>query len=358
MTRKPQFGFCIPAFANPGAAFFRTPAWTHLDPSDAVAAAVEAEELGYDHLWMADHLMHGWDGAIMEGWTTLSFIAGQTSRIGLGTIHLAQPFRHPAILAKMAATLDALSNGRLIPFYDCGWGEAEVIAYGLDWPSESERIARMDEGINLIRSLWGADEPLDFKGHYFHTSQAVCKPGPVQRPMPPIWLGEARGDAWLDVVARQADGFNSVPATVSRMASKLDALKAACHRQHRDPADKRISLEIQILIAPTESGLRQTARDIAALPPSPRGRQRDDIITYLDSGDSRPISAVIEDWIVGTPDEVEARMREYMELGVSDFMLWFVDFPSRAGMHLFAKSVAPRLRDVDVHALVAIEERG
>lgn len=357
MIRKPQFGFCIPAFANPGGAFFRTPAWTDLDPADAVAAAVEAEELGYDHLWMADHLMHGRDGGIMEGWTTLSFIAGQTSRIGLGTIHLAQPFRHPAILAKMAATLDALSNGRLIPFYDCGWGEAEVVAYGLDWPSEAERIARMDEGIDLIRALWGASTPLDFKGQYFQTNQAICRPGPKQSPMPPIWLGEARSDAWLDVVARQGDGFNSVPASVSRMAAKLDALRTACQRQNRDPAELRVSLEIQILIAPTDSAVRQTARDIAALPPSPRGRPREDLVTYFNSDDPRPITSVIEDWLIGTPEDVERRIREYMALGVSDFMLWFVDFPSRTGMKLFANSVAPLLRDVDVPALISKGDR-
>src|SRR5216683_2990985 len=115
-----RFGFCVPIFANPGAAFFRTPNWTALEPAAAVDSAVEAERLEYDSIWVADHLMHGFDDAILEGWTTLAVIAGRTSRITLGTIHLAQPFRPPAIAAKMAATLDVLSGGRLILFYDCG----------------------------------------------------------------------------------------------------------------------------------------------------------------------------------------------------------------------------------------------
>src|SRR5687767_1269540 len=111
----------------PGAGFFRTPGWTDLEPVRAVEAAVEAERLGYDSIWMADHLMHGHDGAILEGWTTLCVIAGRTERVKLGTIHMAQALRTPSMGAKITATLDALSNGRLILFYDWG-GEAEAAA--------------------------------------------------------------------------------------------------------------------------------------------------------------------------------------------------------------------------------------
>src|SRR6266568_8381551 len=173
---EPRFGVCVPVFANPGAAFYRTPRWTALEPGAAVDSAVEAERLGYDSIWVADHLMHGFDDAILEGWTTLAVIAGRTSRIKLGTIHLAQPFRAPAMAAKMAATLDALSGGRLILFYDGGWQEAEVRAYGLDWPADAERVARMDEGLELIKALWAADEPLDFRGQFFSTEGAMCRP--------------------------------------------------------------------------------------------------------------------------------------------------------------------------------------
>jgi alkanesulfonate monooxygenase SsuD/methylene tetrahydromethanopterin reductase-like flavin-dependent oxidoreductase (luciferase family) len=89
-----RFGVSIPLFANPGRAFFRTPAWEALEPGRALDFAVDAEELGYDSIWVADHLMHGSDGGILEGWTTLSVIAGRTRRVALGTIHLAQPSAH------------------------------------------------------------------------------------------------------------------------------------------------------------------------------------------------------------------------------------------------------------------------
>jgi alkanesulfonate monooxygenase SsuD/methylene tetrahydromethanopterin reductase-like flavin-dependent oxidoreductase (luciferase family) len=340
---EPRFGFCVPIFANPGAAFFRTPNWTALDPSAALYSALEAERLGYASIWVADHLMHGFDDAIMEGWTTLAVIAGRTQHVKLGTIHLAQQFRSPAIAAKMAATLDALSNGRLILFYDCGWQEAEVRAYGLDWPSEKERIARMEDGLDLIEALWAAEQPVDFRGRYFSTDGAMCKPGPVQRPRPPIWLGEAHHDAWLDAIVRHADGWNSTPASPARLKAKLDALRAACDRAGRDMAELELSLEIQVLVAPTDADVKRAARDIAGLPPSKRGAVRQDILAAMAENDDLPLSATVNDWLVGTPDEVVRQVRAYQELGISHFMLWFLDFPSLAGLRLFSERVMPVL---------------
>jgi alkanesulfonate monooxygenase SsuD/methylene tetrahydromethanopterin reductase-like flavin-dependent oxidoreductase (luciferase family) len=334
-----KFGFCVPVFANPGAAFFRTPAATSLDPVAAVEAAVEAERLGFDSVWVADHLMHGFDDAIMEGWTTLSVIAGRTSHMKLGTIHLAQPFRAPAIAAKMASTLDALSGGRLIFFYDCGWQEAEVRAYGLDWPSEAERIARMDEGLELIETLWTSDHPVDFQGAYFSTSGAVCRPGPVQQPKPPVWLGEARSDAWLDAIVRHADGWNSTPASPARLRAKLEKLRAACDRAGKDVSQLELSLEIQVLIAPTEAEVRSSAARMASLPPSRRGEPRTDVLDVLRSN-TEPLSSVVDDWLVGTPEAVSQQLQSYVQLGISHFMLWFLDYPSLDGMRLFAECVA------------------
>jgi alkanesulfonate monooxygenase SsuD/methylene tetrahydromethanopterin reductase-like flavin-dependent oxidoreductase (luciferase family) len=339
-----RFGACVPVFANPGPAFFRTPNWTVLEPGAAVGSAVEAERLGYDSIWVADHLMHGFDDAILEGWTTLAVIAGRTSRIKLGTIHLAQPFRAPAIAAKMVATLDVLSGGRLILFYDCGWQEAEVRAYGLDWPAEEERIARMDEGLHLIKALWSAQKPLDFRGRYFSTDAAMCRPAPLQQPRPPIWLGEARHDGWLDTIVRHADGWNSTPASLRRLNDKLDGLRAACDRAGRDIADLELSLEIQVLLAPTERDVKHIARHMAGLPASKRGSVRHDVVAALAAEDDRALSEMVDDWLVGTPEQVVRQIREYVGLGISHFMLWFLDFPSPDGMRLFSERVMPVLR--------------
>jgi len=336
----------VPVFANPGPAYFRTPAWTGLNPEAAVDAAVEAERLGFDSIWVADHLMLGFDDAILEGWTTLAVIAGRTRRVKLGTIHLAQPLRAPALAAKMAATLDALSDGRLIFFYDCGWQAAEVCAYGLAWPAEAERIARMAEGLDLIDALWQTDTPLDFRGRFFTTEGAVCRPAPVQTPRPPVWLGEARDADWLDVVVRHADGWNSVPASPARLGEKIAALRAACERAGRDPGALELSLEIQVLLAPSDAEVKATARHIAALPPSKRGTARNDILAALDAQarPEAPLYETIDDWLVGTPEEVIRQVQAYIDLGIAHFMLWFVDFPSQVGLRLFAEQVAPVFR--------------
>jgi alkanesulfonate monooxygenase SsuD/methylene tetrahydromethanopterin reductase-like flavin-dependent oxidoreductase (luciferase family) len=242
--------------------------------------------------------------------------------------------------------LDALSGGRLILFYDCGWQEAEVRAYGLDWPPEAERIARMEDGLNLIKALWAAEAPIDFRGQYFSTDGAMCRPGPLQRPPPPIWLGEAHTEGWLDAVARHADGWNSTPASPSRLSQKLDAVRTACQRRGRHIGDLELSLEIQVLVAPTDEEVRRVARDIATLPASKRGAVREDVVAALAADDDRPLSATMDDWLVGTPEEVVDRIREYVGLGISHFMLWLLDFPSLAGMRLFSERVVPALRSV------------
>ncbi|MBV9322901.1 MAG: LLM class flavin-dependent oxidoreductase, partial [Chloroflexi bacterium] len=262
--------------------------------------------------------------------------------VRLGTIHLAQPFRAPAMAAKMAASLDALSDGRLIFFYDCGWQEPEVRAYGLDWPAEDERIARMEDGLDLIQSLWSAETPVTFHGRSYSTDGAICRPGPVQKPRPPIWLGEARHARWLDAIVRHADGWNSVPASPSRLRDKLTALDAACQRAGRAITDLELSLEIQVLIASTEDEVRSLARQIASLPPSPRGEPRADVLTALESNAERPLSATVDDWLVGTPEAVSEQLHHYAQLGISHFMLWFLDYPSLDGMRLFSERVATR----------------
>jgi alkanesulfonate monooxygenase SsuD/methylene tetrahydromethanopterin reductase-like flavin-dependent oxidoreductase (luciferase family) len=344
---RTEVGFCVPLFAYTGASFFRTPAWTRLDPATAVEASLLADRLGYDSLWVADHLLHGHDGGILEGWSTLAYLAGATRQIRLGTIHLAHQLRPPALTAKMAATLDALSNGRLIFFYDVGGGQPESGAYGYDVPLMAERVARMDEGLDLIRRLWTSLEPISYAGTYYRTDNAVCRPGPVQRPTPPIWLGEIREDPWCDLVWRHGSGWNSTPVSVADYQARLARLAAAGNRVGRDLSELELSLEIEILVAPNRAAVRQLADEIAALP-APTGRTREDLVTFLRTSDPardwRLPASYEERTLVGTPDEVIDRLREYQQLGVRHFMLWFLDFPSTRGIELVAEKVLPAVR--------------
>jgi alkanesulfonate monooxygenase SsuD/methylene tetrahydromethanopterin reductase-like flavin-dependent oxidoreductase (luciferase family) len=167
MTRSVQFGFCVPIFANPGMSFFRTPCYERLDWKATKNAVLECEKLGYDSLFVADHVFLGRDGAIFEGWTLLSAFAGMTERMLLAPIHLCDSFRNPALTAKMVATLDIVSGGRFLLFYDYGWRRAEFDAYGFAFgASDEERAARMEEGLNIIKGML-TEERFTFEGRFY-----------------------------------------------------------------------------------------------------------------------------------------------------------------------------------------------
>ena len=154
------FGFCAPIFASAGDAHVRTPLLERVEIDHLKETVLAAEAWGYDSVWVADHLILGDEGFILEGWTVLAALAGMTSRIRLGPIHLAQRFRHPAILAKMAATLDFISNGRFEFFFDPYAGtKPEADAYGLLAEPEDEAIARFEESIQLIQTMWREPHP-------------------------------------------------------------------------------------------------------------------------------------------------------------------------------------------------------
>lgn len=338
-----QFGYCLPIFASPGVALFRTPAYEHLDPRATLALGVLADELGYDSLWVADHLMLGRDDAILEGWTTLAALAGATRGAKLGMIHQANLLRHPALAAKMAATLDQLSGGRLIHFPDFGNNRREHLAYGLPWPDDTDaRIAQFLDALDLTLALWTSDAPLDHRGPSYQTDAAVCLPKPAQRPHPPIWLGEAH-PTMLDATARLAQGWNTTPVSLDALALRLDALRAACAAVDRPYEEIEKSLEIQILIAPDRSALRDRLREIVAL--APADQTPDPSLAGFLAGETDDLPAIMrETWLIGTADEVADRIDAYVAAGISHFMLWFVDAPAEDGMRLFAADVAARYR--------------
>jgi alkanesulfonate monooxygenase SsuD/methylene tetrahydromethanopterin reductase-like flavin-dependent oxidoreductase (luciferase family) len=339
-----QFGFCVPIFAQPGGQLFRTPNFPALEPAAALALARQADALGYDSLWVADHLMLGKDAAILEGWTTLAALAGSTHRAKLGIIHQAHFFRHPAVAAKMIATLDQIAGGgRFIYFIDTGTRPGEHHAYGLTYPDTlEERMPYLLEGLELARRLWQSTEaePVTFQGQYYQVSGAVCTPHPASPP--PVWFGEPH-PVTLDACARYGQGWNSVPVPYADLQQRLNALRAACAAAGRNYDELEKSLEIQILIAPDRAALRQTLRDMLALTP-PGGAQPDGLGPFLDGATDTLPPALADTWLIGTPLEVRAQLQRYLDLGFTHYMLWFVDAPSAQGLELFSQQVAPAFR--------------
>ena len=353
-----RFGFCVPVFACPGGNLFRTPNYPALDTATTMDLARRADALGYDSLWVADHLMLGKDDAILEGWTVLAALAGATRRAKLGMIHQALMFRHPALAAKMAATLDQVSGGRLIHFMDCGYLRREYVNYGLPWEDdEAGRVIRLVEATELVLALWSAEEPLTRHGPTYQVTDAVCAPKPAQRPHPPLWFGETTPGV-LDLCARVGQGWNTTPASLTELRSRLDLLEEACQRAGRPRSTLELSLETQVLVAPDWQTIRARFREMAELARTTADALPAEIKPFIESHVDDPAfeafvtgasdavpPRLAETWIVGTPDEVERRLRAYVREGIAHFMLWFTDVPRREGLELFAAEVVPRFND-------------
>ena len=300
--------------------------------------------------------MLGKDEAILEGWTVLAALAGATSRATLGMIHMAHYFRHPALTAKMTATLDQLSGGRLIHFLDCGYQRREYVNYGLPWRDDmEERIADLVEATELILCLWAAEEPVTFRGRTWEVTGAVCAPKPLQQPHPPLWFGEA-APGGLAACARFGQGWNTTPVSLPELRRRIHLLGEACQEAGRDMAEIELSLETQVLIAPDLPALRARLGELLAfgggadhLPPEiapyVKNYAADPATRAFVAGETDTLpEPMVSDWIVGAPDQVATRIDAYRGEGISHFMLWFMDAPDRDGLELFARKILPRYR--------------
>ena len=204
-----------------------------------------------EHAWLWDHFLPLFSpptDPVLEGWTTLAALAGQTSRLGVGLLVTNNGARPPAVLAKMAATVDVISGGRLVLGIGVGGTRqpdgvenpavAEYAAYGLPLPAPGEGIGRLDEALGLIRRMWTGDAPFDFDGRWYPTQGTVCVPRPVQPGGPPVLIG-ALGDRTLRVVAEHADIWN-VPGpphgTIDDIVRRSRVLDGHCAAIGRDPA--------------------------------------------------------------------------------------------------------------------------
>ncbi len=337
-----RFGYCLPIFANPTAGLFRTPNLTAVNGPETIRLGVHAESLGYDSLWVADHLMLGRDEAILEGWTTLSMLAGATHFARLGIIHQSHYFRHPAITAKMTATLDHLTGGRFILFYDYGQQLRENRAYHLPYPDEvDQRVAETVDGVRLIRDLWTTDGQVTVTHGPYAVTDASATPGPDQRPHPPIWFGETN-PGLLAACAELGQGWNTTPCSVTEFSRRAGLVRDACAAIGRDAGEIELSVEIQVLIAPEGEvrpllgRLLDAAPDQAAVDPAARA--------YANGETDEIPSWLADSTLIGTPDQVRSQIRAYIDAGADHFMLWFLDAPDRAGMDLFALEVFPAFR--------------
>jgi alkanesulfonate monooxygenase SsuD/methylene tetrahydromethanopterin reductase-like flavin-dependent oxidoreductase (luciferase family) len=207
-----------------------------------------------EHAWAFDHLLPiggDPDGPIFEGWTLLSALAAQTSRLRIGLMVTSNRIRPPALLAKIAATVDVVSGGRLDFGIGAGsrtdipWARREYDAYGLPYVGADDAVGSLAEACTIIRRLWAEDAPFDFHGRYYDLTGAFCNPKPVQRPHPPIMIG-GQATATLRVVAEHADVWNFPGGDVEAALARGAVLDRLCAEIGRDPASITRSLVLPV----------------------------------------------------------------------------------------------------------------
>jgi F420-dependent oxidoreductase-like protein len=199
---------------------------------------IKAEKSGFDSFWVMDHfhqipIIGKPEEPMLDSWTTISVLAGITSKIKIGTLVTGLIYRYPSVLAKVAATLDVLSKGRLFMGIGAAWNEEESLAYGISYPSNQERMLRLEEAIQIIRKMWTEEPSASFNGKYYQINNAYCNPKPIQKPSPPIMVGGSGERKTLRIVAKYADACNLFGSTET-VKAKLKVLKEHCESVGRD----------------------------------------------------------------------------------------------------------------------------
>ena len=281
----------------------------------------EADRLGYHSATLYDLL----NVPTLECWTTLSALAAVTERIRLTPLTLANPYRPPALLAKMASTLDVISGGRLELGIGAGGGRDDHLASGYEFPSTPTRTRMLDEAVEIIKRLW-TEPSVDFNGRYYSLHGAVNDPKPVQQPHPPVLIG-GRGEAYvLRSVAKHADYCNwGFDMTLEQHQAKWRVLQQHCEAIGRPSEEIQITHNTRVIIAEDQSRFDRMVVEKA----QEAGMSPQDYRQSL-------IRAV-----AGTPEQCIERIEQYVAGGITYFFLLFPDPISTESLRLFAQEVMP-----------------
>jgi F420-dependent oxidoreductase-like protein len=315
---KVGFGVFLPFYS------FQTPIQPHQIFSCLRNIVLECERLGYHSVWIDDHLMYG-KTPLLESWSTLAALASITSHIRLGTMVTSAAFRNPAVLAKVAATVDTISNGRLVFGIGAGVQKEEHEANGFTFPEPRVRVSRMREAVEIIKALW-AQEKTTYKGKHYEVNGAVCEPKPMQKPHPPITVGGGGEKFTLKVTAQYADRADFGYLTrLEDYEHKLEVLENHCKAVGRQFAkiEKSCWPTGQIILGKSKRDLDEKISHI-----KPKTVSREDYEKYT---------------FAGTPDEFVEVLQPYRKLGATHFMLSFADLLEMNSLRAFAKCANPEL---------------
>jgi F420-dependent oxidoreductase-like protein len=294
------------------------------------------EELGFESLWRSDHyfsLMGRPERNALETFTALTLTAVETSRLRFGPLVAPMTFRHPTLLARMAAAIDQLSGGRLILGVGAGWNVPEHQAFGLPFPPLKDRMDMLEEGIQVIRAL-EAPGKANFSGRHYQLHDAEMHPKPAQTPLP-LLIGGRGERRTLRLVARYAQEWNLPGGTPDQVREKSAVLERHCAREGRDPGTITRSVMAAFVIGEDDNALtRRLALLRHVLPALPSGPDRDLLDTLRGRG-----------WLIGRPPEVIDQLGALARAGVQRVMLQHHNQEDFEVLELIAKDIAPAVRN-------------
>jgi len=284
-----------------------------------------AEALGYDTAWTYDHfvavMMDPFDPCL-EAWSCLAALAVHTTRIRIGALVTGNTYRHPAILAKIATTVDVISNGRLEFGIGAGWYEPEHTMFGIPFGSVRSRCERLDEALTVMRSLW-CERQGSMRGAHYQLAAAIAEPKPVQRPHPPITIAGAGEKRLLPIVAKHADAWSSFgsPAVYRR---KIEILRGYCEAAGRDSD----AIEKQVLVPAAITDDLSTVAPLIQGYAAYQGISEDEARRWM---------------LLGQSDELCRQIDAFIGAGVSHFVLTLSPYNFDV-FERFAAEVMPRYR--------------
>ena len=299
------------------------------------------ERLGFHGFWGSDHQMGGSGSAthvpVLDDWTVLAALAAHTERIRLGILVTGNTYRNPALLAKIVATVDVISKGRLDFGIGTGWREPEHRAYGFAYPPFRERLERLDEAVTMFKLLC-SQKDTTFKGKHYSLEDAPFEPKPVQKPHPPILMGGS-GPGVLRLSAKHADEWNGM-GSPAYIAEKMKVLDARCRENGRDPSTLKKSCLVLVRVFDSNAEAEHyTLEEIERLKVA--GAQGlTHRVKWVAQGETLD-EALRGSLLAGTPGEIVKRMRRFADIGAHRLMIGAPDMPT---LQRIAKEIAPAFR--------------
>jgi len=294
---------------------------------EAKLAATQFEAMGYDSLWVNDHLYGPTSPQIpmLEAWSLVAALSAVTSNVSIGTLVTPVGMRNVAHLGKTIATLDHISGGRIIPGLGAGWMPREFTDFDVPFLSTKERLEQLREGVELLRRMWSQDEDsVTFEGKHMRTDNVVTQPKPEKQPR--LLIGGSGEKVTMRIAAKHADIWNNLAGHQDNIAHKVEVLRSHCETVGRDPSEITVAQQCLVTIAKDEASVEpmiETAQKIfGGHMGNPKGQLA----------------------LSGTPGQIAERINKHIEAGCTMFNIEFFGRDTREPAELFAKEVLPQFK--------------